>query len=115
MPERGRCFSMEWVTLSGPVAVDENRLEAPARNSAGEKGEQKDERDSTGHMARRSSASGSAAQGLWLKNGKVRPQVSGIDRSQFPGRGTVGKVRRGGRRASNSAKKRVHRFRVRFG
>ena len=43
MPERGKCFSMEWATLSGPVAVDEERLEAAARNSAGEKGEQKDE------------------------------------------------------------------------
>ena len=43
MPERGRCFSMEWAALSGPVAVDEERLETAARNSAGEKGEQKDE------------------------------------------------------------------------
>ena len=43
-------------------------------------------------------ASGSAAQGLWLRNGKVRSQVSGIDRSQFPGRRTVGEVRRRGRR-----------------
>ena len=42
-------------------------------------------------------AFGSATQGLWLRNGKVRPQVSGIDRSRFPGRRTVGKVRRGGR------------------
>ena len=29
--------------LSGPVAVDEERLEAAARNSAVEKGQQKDE------------------------------------------------------------------------
>ena len=43
MPERGRCFSMGQATLSGPVAVDEERLQAAARNSAGEKGEQKDE------------------------------------------------------------------------
>ena len=43
MPERGRCFSMRLATLSGSVAVDEVRLEAAARNSAGEKGEQKDE------------------------------------------------------------------------
>ena len=35
-------------------------------------------------------ASGSAAQGLWLRNGKVRSQVSGVDRSRFPGRRTVG-------------------------
>ena len=43
MPERGRCFSMGKATLSGPVAVDEERLEAAARNSAHEKEEQKDE------------------------------------------------------------------------
>ena len=40
-------------------------------------------------------ASGSATQGLWLKNGKVGSPVSGIDRSRFPGRRTVGEVRRG--------------------
>ena len=43
-------------------------------------------------------ASGSATQGLWLRNGKVRPQVSGISRSRFSGRRTVGEVRREGRR-----------------
>ena len=43
MPERGRCFSIRSETLSGPVAVDKERLEAAARNSVGEKGEQKDE------------------------------------------------------------------------
>ena len=42
MPERGRCFSIGQATLSGPVTVDEERLEAAARNSVGEKGEQKD-------------------------------------------------------------------------
>ena len=57
-------------------------------------------------------ASGSATQGLWLRNGKVGSQVSGIDRSRFPGRRTIGEVRRGGRRASDrktkpSAKKNV--------
>ena len=36
-------------------------------------------------------ASGSATQGLWLRNGKVGSQVSGIDRSRLPGRRTVGK------------------------
>ena len=41
---------------------------------------------------------GSATQSLWLTNGEVRSQVSGIDRSRFPGRRTVGEVRRGGRR-----------------
>ena len=43
MPQRERCFSMESATLSGPVAVDGKRLKAAARNSTGEKGEQKDE------------------------------------------------------------------------
>ena len=62
-------------------------------------------------------ASGSATQSLWLRNEKVRFQVSGIDRSRFPGRRAVRKVRRGrrrGRRPSNRVKKKVHRFRVRF-
>ena len=37
-------------------------------------------------------ASGSATQSLWLRNRKVRSQVSGIDQSRFSGRGTVGKL-----------------------
>ena len=55
-------------------------------------------------------ASGSATQCLWLRNGKVGSQISGINRSRYPGRRTVGEVRRGGRqgrRASDKAKKRV--------
>ena len=54
---------------------------------------------------------------LWLRNGKVRSQVSDIDRSRFPRRRTVGKARRGGRRgrrASDRVKKRVYRFRIEF-
>ena len=43
-------------------------------------------------------ASGSATQGLWLRNGKMRSQVSGIDESRFSGKRTARKVRRGGRR-----------------
>ena len=45
-------------------------------------------------------ASGFAAQGLWLADRKVGSQVVGEDRSQLPGRGTVGEVRRGERRTS---------------
>ena len=63
-------------------------------------------------------ASGSATQGLWLRNGKVRSQVSGIDRSRFPGRRTVTKVRREGRRgrrASDRAEKGGYSFGIRFG
>ena len=57
-------------------------------------------------------ASGYARQGLQLRNGKVRSQVSGIDRSQFPGRRTVGEVKVGERRASDRAEKRIYRFGV---
>ena len=39
-------------------------------------------------------ASGSATQDLWLKNGKVGSQVSGVDRSRFLGRRTVGEIGR---------------------
>ena len=42
MPERGRCFSMGQATSSVLVEVDEKRLEAAAKNSAEEKGKQKD-------------------------------------------------------------------------
>ena len=59
-------------------------------------------------------ASGSATQGLWLRNRKVGSQVSGINQSRFPGRKAVGEVKRGGRRgrrASDLAKPRVHIFR----
>ena len=47
--------------------------------------------------------SGSATQGLWLRNGKVRSRVSGIYRSRFPGRRTVWEIRRGGRRGSRAS------------
>ena len=60
-------------------------------------------------------ACGSATQGLWLRDRKVRSQVVGENRSRFPGKRTVGEVRRGRRRASERAKKRVYRFRIRFG
>ena len=63
-------------------------------------------------------ASGTATQGLWLRNREVGSQVSGIKQSGLPGRGTVRKVRREGRRgriASDRVKNRAYRFRVRFG
>ena len=47
-------------------------------------------------------ACGSAMHALWLRNGKVRSQVSGIDRNRFPGRRTFREVRIGGRRASDT-------------
>ena len=52
----------------------------------------------------RKAASGSATQGLWLRNRKVGSQVSGIDRSRFPGRGTV----RGGGRTARTKRKREY-------
>ena len=55
-------------------------------------------------------ASGSSTQDLSLGNRKVRSQVVGEDRSRFPGSGTVGEVRREGRRASDGTKKRLYRF-----
>ena len=42
MPERGRCFSMRYATLYGPVAVAKKKFVAAARNSAGENEEHKD-------------------------------------------------------------------------
>ena len=39
-------------------------------------------------------ASVSGTQSFWLGNRKVGSQVVGEDRSRFPGRGTVGEVRR---------------------
>ena len=42
IPERGRCFSIVLTTLSGAVAVDEQRFVVATRNSAWEKGEQKE-------------------------------------------------------------------------
>ena len=95
------------------MAVDGVRLEAVARNSAGEKGRVRLLR-ARGSAELSEVASGSATQDLWLRNGKVRSQVSGIDRNRFPRRRTVRKARRGGRRASDGAKKRVYRFRVRL-
>ena len=76
------------------MAVDEERLEAAARNSAGEKEEQRRVRlhGARGSAELREVASGFAAQGLWLRNGKVRSQVSGIDRSRFPERRKLGKL-----------------------
>ena len=41
-------------------------------------------------------ASGSATQGLWLGNRKLRSQIVGEDRSRPLGRRTVGEVRRRG-------------------
>ena len=43
MPEQGRCFSMGQVTLFGPVAMDDEKFVAAARNSLEEKVKQKEE------------------------------------------------------------------------
>ena len=57
-------------------------------------------------------------QGFWLGERKVGSQIIGDNQSRFPGRLSVGEIRRGGRRgrgASNRAKERVYRFWVKFG
>ena len=53
MPEQGRCISMGWATLSGPVVEDEERLGAAARSLAEKKGEQRTS-ETSGHVARQS-------------------------------------------------------------
>ena len=58
--------------------------------------------------------SGCATQGFWLRDGKMGSQVIGVDQRPLPGRGIVGEIRRGGRRASGRTEERVYRFRVRF-
>ena len=78
------------------MAVDKERLEAAARNSA----ERRRSKRTSETLRKRGLAelgkvaSGSATHGLWLRNRKVGSQVMGIDRSRFPRRGTVGKVRK---------------------
>ena len=48
--------ALAWMgTLSGPVAVDEERFVAAARNSAKQKEKLNDKCDFSGHVARRSS------------------------------------------------------------
>ena len=53
-------------------------------------------------------ASGSAMQGLRLGDRKIGFQGIGEDQSRLPGRETVGEVRRGGRRASDTTKEREY-------
>ena len=57
--------------------------------------------------------SGSAMQSLWLRDRKVGSHVIGEDQSQLLGRGMVEKL--GGEEEEPATKKRVHRYRVRFG
>ena len=59
-------------------------------------------------------ASGSATQGNWPGNRKVRSQIVSEDHRRFPWRRIVGKVRRGRLKQKNSdrTKDRTHRFSV---
>ena len=60
--------------MSGPVAIEEERLEAAARNSAGKKKRAKGQvrlLRARGSAELRDVASGSATQVLWLRNEKV--------------------------------------------
>ena len=71
------------------MAVDEERLEAAARNSAGRRRSRRTSETPQGMWF------GGAWKGsLWLENRKERCQVIGEDRSRFPERETVGEVRR---------------------
>ena len=90
---------MGLATFSGPVAVDEEKLEAGARNSSGRERRAKER---VRLLTERGSAelgvvaSGSATHSFLLGDRKVGSQVIGEDQDQLPGRGTVKKVRRGG-------------------
>ena len=114
MRERGSSLTRDR-RLSGLVAEEEGRLMTAARYSLKVKGEQ---REMTLLMAVsltevRHIASCSAAKSLWLKHGKVRPQVVGINRGRFRGKRIVGKVKKtkGRSRTSNSSKEKIKRFR----
>ena len=82
------------------MTVDEERLEAAATNSIGEKEGAKGQ---VKLLRARGSAelgkvvSDSATQGLSLEDRKVASWVIGEDRSQLCRRGRVGEVMRGGR------------------
>ena len=111
MPKQSRSFSMGYATLSEPVAVDEEKLEAVGRNSAGE---QKNKRDSSGHVARKGSLWFCSARSL---AGRQKGGISGNRRrpKQTPWEKNVGEVKIGRRIASDRTKERVRRFRIRFG
>ena len=100
MPERGRCFSMGWTTLSGPVCSEGGKV-GDSRKKFSERERRAKERvrllRARGSAELKKVASSSAMQGLWLKNRKVRSQISGVDRSRFHGRRKFREVRRGGR------------------
>ena len=86
--------------MSGPVAVEEDEVGGSRKKLI--ESERKTKGGVRLHRARGSAelrevASGSATQGLRLRNGKVGSQVSGIDPSRFPGRRAVGEIRRGRR------------------
>ena len=77
--------------------MDEKRSEASERNSEGEGKAEGRVRllKACGSAELAKVAFGSATQGLWLRDRIVGSQVISEDRSQFPGRRTVGKVGRG--------------------
>ena len=96
--------------------MNEERFVAAARNLAGEKGEQKDEWDFSGHVSRTNSLWHCYARHLAGRQ-KMGSQIVGEDQSWLPWRRAVRKVWRGGRwkrRASKRTRERIHKFRVRF-
>ena len=94
MPNRGRCFSMGQATLSdnGREKVRGSRKKFSGQE--GGAGGQVRLLKARGLAELGKVVSGSAAQGLWLRERKVGSQVIGDDRSRLPGKGAVGKVRR---------------------
>ena len=84
------------------MAVDKERLGSSKKFSVKE--------GRTKGQVRLLTARGSAELG----GGLGKSQVIGEDRSRLPGKERAGEVGRGGRRASDRTKERIHRFRVRF-
>ena len=114
MSGRGRYFGMGWETL-GQWQWTKPGL-CTHEKFSGKKEKQKDERDSSGtwYGGARKGSLWLCSKGFRLGDRKLISQVVGEDRSRLPGRGIVGEVRRGGKKASDRTKERVHRVKVRF-
>ena len=113
MLERGMCFSTGQTTLSGPVAVKNERLAAIVRNLVEISVEKREMRlfETRSPTELRLVASSSATQSLWLRDRKVRSQIVGKNRRRHPEIGAVGEVMGGGRRksrASNGARNKIY-------
>ena len=84
MTERGRCFSMGYATLSGPVAVDDERFVAAAINLRGRR-----ESRWTNETPQGMWLGGARKGSLWLCNagplaGRQKSGISGNRRRPKP-------------------------------